>query len=107
MRLTLLTNWPLLTSRIHRTSDSAPLPPPVSLPVTISPASTPLEVPPPATAVPDVDEWNWPAAKARLAAAYERGGVSQFAEVAIGEMEAEAELERRKRGLGTSSASET
>jgi hypothetical protein len=106
MRLTLRTKWPLLTSRIHRTSDSAPLPTPVSLPLTISsPASPPLDVPPPATAAPDVDEWNWPAAKARLAAAYERGGVAQFAEVAIGELEAEAELERRDRGLGTSAES--
>jgi hypothetical protein len=48
-----------------------------------------------------VDEsgWNWPAAQARLAAAYERGGVAQFAEAAVGEVEAELELERRKRGL--------
>ncbi|KAI0259082.1 hypothetical protein BC834DRAFT_908108 [Gloeopeniophorella convolvens] len=99
MRLTLLTRWPLLTSRIHRSSDSPPLPPPISLPVTIP--STPdtdirhLSSP----AVPDADSWNWPAAQARLAAAYERGGIAQFAETAAGELEAEAEVERRKRGL--------
>ena len=70
------------------------------------PASeAPADEPPLKTAaVPDdVDRWNWPAAQARLAAAYERGGVAQFAEAAVGEPEAEWELERRKRGLGSSS----
>ena len=47
----------------------------------------------------DKSGWNWPAAQARLAAAYERGGVAQLAEAAAGEMEAELELERHKRGL--------
>jgi hypothetical protein len=109
MRLSLLTKWPLLTSRIHRASDSAPLPPPVSLPVTIPTASPLPDVPPPTTttAVPDVDGWNWPAAQARLAAAYERGGVAQFKEAAVGELEAEVELERRKRGLRASAESLT
>jgi hypothetical protein len=45
----------------------------------------------------DGGEWNWPAAQARLAAAYEGGGVAQFAEVAVRELEAELEHERRKR----------
>ncbi|KAH9030780.1 hypothetical protein EDB85DRAFT_2074204 [Lactarius pseudohatsudake] len=98
MRLTLLTKWPLLASRIHRASDSAPLPPPIPLPVMIPSASKPDPLPPP-TSVPDADGWTWPAAEARLAEAYEHGGVGRFAETAAGELEAEAELERRKRGL--------
>ncbi|KAH8989264.1 hypothetical protein EDB92DRAFT_1868796 [Lactarius akahatsu] len=97
MRLTLLTKWPLLASRIHRASDSAPLPPPIPLPVMIPSASKSDPLPP--TSVPDADGWTWPAAQARLAEAYEHGGVGRFAETAAGELEAEAELERRKRGL--------
>jgi len=51
----------------------------------------------------DMDEdWNWPAAQARLAAAYERGGIAQFAEVAVRELEVELELERRKRRIADS-----
>ncbi|KAI9434865.1 hypothetical protein H4582DRAFT_747755 [Lactarius indigo] len=110
MRLSLLTKWPLLASRIHRASDSAPLPPPIPLPVTISSASKPdadLPPPPPPTSVPEVDGWTWPAAQARLAEAYEHGGVARFAETAAGELEAEAELERRKRGLAVSSQART
>jgi hypothetical protein len=48
----------------------------------------------------DKSGWDWRAAQSRLAAAYERGGVARLAEAAVGEMEAELELERRKRGLG-------
>ncbi len=48
------------------------------------------------------EDWNWPAAQARLVAAYERGGVARFAEVAVRELEAELELERRKRRIGDS-----
>ncbi|KAF8260141.1 hypothetical protein EI94DRAFT_1749425 [Lactarius quietus] len=103
MRLTLLTKWPLLASRIHRASDSAPLPPPIPLPAMISSTSEPDAGPSPLPAeVPEVDRWTWPAAQARLAAAYEHGGVARFAEAAVGELEAEAELERRKRGLAVS-----
>ncbi|KAH9958363.1 hypothetical protein BGW80DRAFT_1375923, partial [Lactifluus volemus] len=54
MRLTLLTKWPLLTSKIHRASDSAPLPPSVSL-TTTTPTAPPPHLPRPSTAVPDVD----------------------------------------------------
>jgi len=102
MRLTLLTKWPLLASRIHRASDSAPLP------VVMSSASEPEPEPdlPPA-AIPSADGWSWHDAQARLAAAYEHGGVTRFAEVAAGELEAEAELERRKRGLDVSSRAPT
>jgi hypothetical protein len=46
------------------------------------------------------EDWNWLAAQARLVAAYERGGIAQFAEVAARELEAELELERRKRRIG-------
>lgn len=48
----------------------------------------------------EVEDWNWSDAQARLAAAYERGGIAQFAEVAVRELEAESELERRKRRIG-------
>jgi len=106
MRLTLRNKWPFLISRIHRTSDSTQLFPPVPPPVT---ARTGSELGPPdgssfINAEPDVKGWNWPEAQARLAAAYERGGVSQFAEATTGELEAELELERRKRGLVDPSA---
>ncbi len=104
MRLTLLTKWPLLASRIHRASDSAPLSPPASLPVTIpAHSASDRDAPPSPSIVPQAEEWTWPAAQARLAAAYEHGGVARFAEAAAGELEAEAELERCKRGLAGSS----
>ncbi|KAI9443822.1 hypothetical protein H4582DRAFT_1916825 [Lactarius indigo] len=52
MRLSLLTKWPLLASRIHRASDSPPLHPPTPLPVTIFSASKPDADPhPPPTSV--------------------------------------------------------
>ncbi|KAN0136227.1 hypothetical protein V8E53_006087 [Lactarius tabidus] len=103
MRLTLLTKWPLLASRIHRSSDSAPLPPPIPLPAMMSSVSEPDAGPPPPVAMPEADGWTWQAAQARLSAAYEHGGVARFAETAAGELEAEAELERRKRELAVSS----
>ena len=46
------------------------------------------------------EDWNWLAAQARLVAAYEHGGIAQFVEVAVRELEAESELERRKRRIG-------
>jgi len=108
MRLTLLTKWPLLASRIHRASDSAPLPPPISpLSAMMPSAASEPDTDPPRTAVPEADGWSWPAAQARLAAAYEHGGVARFAETAAGELEAEAELERRRRGLVVSSQART
>jgi hypothetical protein len=104
MRLTIVNKWPLLTSRIHRVSgdDAAQksrLPPWPWQPTLESPDGPS----PPTSAAPDaiVDKsgWDWPAAQSRLAAAYERGGVARLAEAAVGEMEAELELERQKRGL--------
>jgi len=108
MRLTLRNTWPFLVSRIHRTSDSTRLSSPVSLPVTASTGSEP-EPPDGSSLVPvnaesDVKGWNWPEAQARLATAYEHGGVPQFAEAAASELEAELELERRKRSLVDPSA---
>lgn len=59
--------------------------------------------PPTSGPVPDVivdgSWWSWPAAESRLAEAYERGGITQFTEAAVGELEAELELERHQRGL--------
>jgi len=46
------------------------------------------------------EDWNWLAAQVRLEAAYERGGIAQFAEVAVRELEAELELGRRERRIG-------
>lgn len=109
MRLTILDKWPLLTSRIHRSavSDSTvqfPSHPDASSESLDDPRHRPsadegssgLEV------EMDGGEWNWPAAQARLVAAYERGGVAQFAEVAARELEAELEHEKRKRRIGDS-----
>jgi hypothetical protein len=107
MRLTVFNKWPLLTSRIHRVSGDDTVQKPSLHPSPRPPTLESPDGPPlPASAVPDVivDEsaWNWPEAQARLAAAYERGGVAQFAEATVGEMEAELEIERHKRGLGDS-----
>ncbi|KAN0136231.1 hypothetical protein V8E53_006091 [Lactarius tabidus] len=88
----------------HRSSYSAPLPPPTPLLAMTPPASGPDAGPPPLPAVmPEADGWTWPAAQARLAAAYEHRGVTRFAETVAEVLEAEAELERRKRGFAVSS----
>jgi hypothetical protein len=121
MRTTILDKWPLLTSRIHRSpqSDSSSQfsshPDPHSRPHPRAPsshlASESLDGPGyPRMADEDSDvrdrdinkneDGNWLAAQARLVAAYERGGITQFAEVAARELEAELELERRKRRIG-------
>ena len=65
------------------------------------------DLPPPPAAILEADGWTWSAAQARLAAAYEHGGVAQFPETAPGELKAEAELERFKRGLAVSSQTPT
>jgi hypothetical protein len=116
MRLTIIDKWPLLTSRIHRSalSDSTiqfpprPRPhPPASpasesfdgpgYPLMADEGSEGLEV-----EMDKDEEWNWPAAQARLAAAYEGGGVARFAEAVVRELEAELEHERRRRRIGNS-----
>jgi hypothetical protein len=118
MRTTILNKWPLLTSRIHRSPLSnssnqlSPRPDPRAprAPSSHS-ASESVDVPGyPRMADEDSDgrdidiykneDWNWLAAQARLVAAYERGGIAQFAEVAVRELEAESELERRERRIG-------
>ena len=43
--------------------------------------------------------WTWDAAEDRLRAAYDRGGVGEWAECALRELEAEEKLERTRRGL--------
>ena len=110
----MLDKLPLLTSRIHRPSLSnsssqfAPRPDPRA-PSPHS-ASESLDSPGnPRIADEDSDgrdidtnkseDWNWQAAQARLVAAYERGGIAQIANVAVRELEAESELERRKRRI--------
>jgi len=111
MRLTILNKWPLLTSRIHRSSGDSPTPPslwpPAPAPSARGRTDSDTELPdgPPLTSglvpngIVDGSQWSWPAAQSRLAEAYERGGITQFAEAAVGELEAELELERHKRGL--------
>lgn len=47
----------------------------------------------------DAEGWSWDAAKDRLTTAYEHGGVGEWAECAMREMEVEEELERRSRGI--------
>lgn len=44
-------------------------------------------------------EWSWNAAEERLGDAFDRGGVSAWAELAMRELEEEAKIERKKRGL--------
>ena len=46
-----------------------------------------------------IEAWSWSAAQARLSQAYDNGGFQGWAEAALQELEAEAEIERRKRGL--------
>ncbi|KAL5498661.1 hypothetical protein ACEPAH_2016 [Sanghuangporus vaninii] len=43
--------------------------------------------------------WTWEEAEDRLRDAFDRGGVGEWAECAIRELEAEEEVERRRRGL--------
>jgi hypothetical protein len=112
MRLTILSKWPLLTSRIHRSSGDSPTPPslwpPAPAPSATSRIASESPDSPPPTGGPvpegiaDESRWSWPAAESRLAEAYERGGITQFAEAAVGELEAELELERHRRGLADS-----
>ncbi|KAA1477440.1 hypothetical protein DENSPDRAFT_828761 [Dentipellis sp. KUC8613] len=96
MRYTLLTSMPFLASRIHRPPSSEPLPP-------TSPFSSPdtSEAPSASSATsPEMSEpWSWSAAQARLSKAYEAGGIAGWMEAAAVEMEMEADIERRKRGV--------
>lgn len=119
MRTTIFDNWPLLTSRILRSPPSnsssqfASHPDPDPDPRVSSSHLTSESLDGPRyprmvgedSGGRDIDmnkneDWNWPAAQARLAAAYEHGGIAQFAEVAVRELEAELEFERRNRRIG-------
>ena len=118
MRTTILDKLPLLTSRIHRSalsnssSQFSPHPDPRAPSPHSASESLDSSGYPRVTDEADEDsdgrdidtnkseDWNWLAAQARLVAAYERGGIAQFADVAVQELEAESELERRKRRIG-------
>ena len=108
MRQTVLTKMPILASRIHRPTESdIPLP---TAPFTTSTSpssagslSTSLASPISTESIPSenvsIEAWSWSAAQARLSQAYDNGGFQGWAEAALQELEAEAEIERRKRGL--------
>ena len=46
-----------------------------------------------------VKDWRWEEAEDRLRDAFDRGGVGEWAECAVRELEAEEHLERQRRGL--------
>ncbi|KAI0047731.1 hypothetical protein FA95DRAFT_1518689 [Auriscalpium vulgare] len=100
MRQILLSKMPGLSARIHRPTTSEPAPP---FPITSSHApSPPPSHSPDAQATRAAGEsatWTWSEAQQRLSEAFEGGGLSRWAEVAAGELEAEAQVERAKRGL--------
>ncbi|KDQ53717.1 hypothetical protein JAAARDRAFT_136552, partial [Jaapia argillacea MUCL 33604] len=90
MRETMLTKLPKLASRLHR---------PVELdPETVS-VSSQIEC--------DIETtrqaWSWQEAEKRLTDAYERDGISGWAEAAMREVEEEGKIERAKRRLENAS----
>ena len=108
MRQTVLTKMPILASRIHRPTESDILLPTAPLTTSTSPSSagslsTSLAFPISTESMPSenvsIEAWSWSAAQARLSQAYDNGGFQGWAEAALQELEAEAEIERRKRGL--------
>ncbi|KAI0318368.1 hypothetical protein OF83DRAFT_1171153 [Amylostereum chailletii] len=97
MRAFMLSKMPFLSSRIYRTPSSSALPPAFPLPV-----SLPFQAAPVDHEYMEEDAlrtWTWAAAQERLSAAYEQGGMGLWAEVALREMEIEAELLRRRRAV--------
>lgn len=48
------------------------------------------------------DRWNWSDASKRLSEAYSEGGFSGWLEAATKELEREADIERRRKGLSVS-----
>ncbi|KAG2028256.1 hypothetical protein BDR03DRAFT_1030435, partial [Suillus americanus] len=92
LRHAVLTKLPVLSYRIYRPAephqddgnDSA---------LTQNPAS-------------DAVEWNWKEAEVRLREAFDKGGVHNWASAALVEVEAEATVERAKRGITQSQAQE-
>ena len=90
MRSFVLTRLPRLSERIHR----------ASLHANDQASSTPASSSEMASDGEEVahTEWNWPDAEKRLTTAFEHGGFSGWAAAVLHEVEAEGEIERRKRG---------
>lgn len=76
MRSLILTNMPLLSDRLHRTS-------------TLDSDAPDFPV-----------EWSWPDAEQRLKEAFERGGFSEWVVAVVREVETEARAEKLKRRKG-------
>jgi hypothetical protein len=95
MRAVLRENMPVLMSRIYRPHNSASLPlqPPFPRDTLDGTARTEADA-------SDTEEhWSWPAAQMRLAAAYDKDGISGWADAMVREVEAEAATERRRRSV--------
>ncbi|KAI5121987.1 hypothetical protein M0805_001820 [Coniferiporia weirii] len=88
MRHLLLTHMPTLSSRIYRTAED---------PDTSLLSDGPERAGEPGSG--EVEGWAWEAAEDRLTSAFERGGVREWAERALVELEAEEKVERSRRGL--------
>lgn len=84
MRFILQTTFPSLRSRLYRPPETD---------------DERFETQTQESSLPSVIEhsWNWEEAEQRLKKAYEEGGITVWAQVALRELEAEAEVERTKR----------
>ncbi|OCB89105.1 hypothetical protein A7U60_g3704 [Sanghuangporus baumii] len=86
MRELLLTHMPIISQRIYRSSLDEDL---------ISRNGTQIDT----HRDEEGNNWTWEEAEDRLRDAFDHGGVGDWAECAIRELEAEEEVERRRRGL--------
>lgn len=91
MRYIVRTKMPVFSSRLHR------------VPEEDDHTATLWNSPDAVAESPDISvdpnaQWSWPDAERRLTAAFETGGFSGWARVALQELEAEGQAERRKRG---------
>jgi len=98
MRLTLLLKMPGLAARLHRPPDPDPEPEP-DLPTSTSIAAASLEAAQTSPLNETRTPWTWPEAENRLRTAFDERGFSGWAEAVLREVEAEARVERMKRGL--------
>ena len=104
MRAAVLARLPALSARIHRTpvpeddETILPLPSPTSQVSPTAPPHISLDESTPIPSGQDTEEWSWPAAEARLKAAFDAHGFYGWAEAAMRELEAEGRVERAKRG---------
>ena len=105
MRAAVLARLPALFARIHRApvpeddETILPLPSPTSqVSPTAPPSHISLDEGTPTAPGQDTEEWSWPAAEARLKAAFDANGFYGWAEAAMRELEAEGRVERAKRG---------